>query len=136
MNEEEEQQSSNGGTHSAIRTLMPWTSGALGHEPLSRTKKNDREFKADFASVAIKRDTSPDTVQTKEQEPWKHPHPTPLSLLSRQTDRSAQPKRHKRSLPPSMQKLKKSMTASPTNYSAKRIFSMPEPGSLGKGTLN
>jgi len=35
-----------------------------------------------------------------------------------------------------MQKLKKFMIALPTNYSAKRIFSTPKPGSLGKGALN
>src|SRR6266702_2618864 len=134
--EEEEQQNRNGETRLTIATQTPWAKGEPGHAPHSRTKKSDKGSKVDSASVATKKGISPDFVQTKQQESRKHPQAMHPSSPSRPKDPSAPPKRRKPSLRPSTRNQKKSGTASPTNYSAKRIFSTPEPGSLGKGITN
>src|SRR6266702_4264927 len=132
-NKEEEQQSSSGGTHSTTATQTPWTLGVHEHALHLWTRKNDRGYKVDFASAVTKRDTSPDTVPTKEPELQKLPHQTPQSSPSKLKDQTVRPKRRKLSSPPSTRKQKKFATVLPKNYSAKRIFSTPKPSSLGKG---
>jgi|SRR6266702_5013857 len=98
---------------------------------------NNKGSKVDFVSTATKKDISPNTVPNKVQGQPKLPPQIPLSSPSKPRDQSAQPKRHKLLSPPSMQKVKTSETASPKNYlERRRIFSMPEPGSLGQGTTN
>src|SRR6266702_1136391 len=134
--EEEEQPNSSGGMRSIIAIQTPWTKDALELARHLRTKKNDKGSKADFVSTAIKRDISLDIAQTKEQGRQKHLCLTLQLLPSKLKDQSVQLKRRKLSLPPSTQNQKKSVTASLMNYLAKRIFSTPKPGSLGKGTLN
>src|SRR6266571_1458729 len=99
-------------------------------------QQNDKGSKVDSASAATKKGISPDFVQTKQQESRKHPRAMHPSSPSRPKDPLAPPKRRKPSSRPSTRNQKKSGTASPMNYSAKRIFSTPKPGSLGKGTTN
>src|SRR6266702_1767823 len=99
-------------------------------------KKNDKGSKADSVSVATKKGISPDIVQARERGLQKHPHQMPQSLLFKLKDQSAWHRRHKPLSPPSTQNQKKSETASWTNSLGKRIFSTPEPGSLGKGLTN
>src|SRR6266702_3903080 len=74
--DEEGQQSSSGETRLTTATRTPWILDEPGHEPHLWMKKNDKGSKVDSASVAIKRDILPDTVQTKEQELQRHPQPT------------------------------------------------------------
>ena len=86
MIDKEEQQNSNGGTPLTTAIPTPWTLDAPEHMPHLRTKKNDKGFKVDFASAAIKRGTLPDTAHNKDHEQQKHLHQPPQSLPSKLKD--------------------------------------------------
>src|SRR6266702_6042740 len=108
---------------------MPWILDAPEHAPHSQTKKNDRGSKVGSVSIAIKRDTLCATAHKTLTQP-KHLQ-LPLSQ-SRQMDQLVWPRKHKPLSPPSMQNQKMSGIVSPMNYlERRRIFSTPEPSSLG-----
>src|SRR6266571_1501774 len=78
-NEGVEQQSSSGETLLPIATRTLWIPDALELAQPLRTKKNNKGFKADYASAAIKKGILQDTVQTKGPEQQKHRPPIPQS---------------------------------------------------------